>query len=92
MEIHRGVHQGTGNEHTFEEDTFDRELVKDIIMHLSEKVSRRLREDGLSGRTVTLKIRFSDFRTLTRSVTLCAATNFVDDIYKNCAVKLEEFE
>jgi DNA polymerase-4 len=37
---------------------------------MAERVGSRLREHGLAGRTVTLKVRFPDFRTITRSATL----------------------
>jgi DNA polymerase-4 len=61
-------------------------------MYLSEKVSRRLRKAELKGKTVTLKIRLSDFSTYTRSRTLKAETNFIDDIYNNSVCHLEEFD
>ncbi|MFQ5952665.1 MAG: DNA polymerase IV [Candidatus Omnitrophota bacterium] len=80
------------NEHTFEEDTSDEHEVKDELMRLSEKVSRRLRKSGLKGKTITLKIRLSDFSTFTRAHTLKGETNFIDDIYKNIILSLEEFD
>ncbi len=61
-------------------------------MYLSEKVSRRLRKYGFKGRTITLKIRFSDFKTFTRSVTISGSTNFTDAIYGNIMGRLEEFD
>jgi DNA polymerase-4 len=61
-------------------------------MSLSEKVSRRLRRSDLKGRTVTLKIRFADFKTYTRAVTLGTPTNFVDIIYENVAGKMKSFD
>ena len=81
-----------GNEHTFEVDTKNEHEIKDSIMHLSEKVSRRLRKADLKAKTITLKIRFSDFKTYTRAHTLKIETNFVDDIYKNSVGRLEEFD
>jgi nucleotidyltransferase/DNA polymerase involved in DNA repair len=86
------VTASVGNEHTFETDTTDLPLVKDVIMYLSEKVSRRLRQRGLRGKTVTLKIRFSDFRTYTRARTLDNSTNFVDIIYSTALDRLTEFD
>jgi DNA polymerase-4 len=49
---------------------------------LSEKVSKRLRDGGLKGKTITLKIRVESFSTYTRDTTLTSATNFVDTMYK----------
>ncbi|MBD3380395.1 MAG: DNA polymerase IV [Candidatus Omnitrophica bacterium] len=79
------------NEHTFEKDCEDRNTVLDTLMYLSEKVSRRLRKKGLSGRTVTLKIRTPDFRTCTRAETLDFPTNFTEDIYSAASAKIVEF-
>ncbi|MCF7907702.1 MAG: DNA polymerase IV [Candidatus Omnitrophica bacterium] len=80
------------NEITFERDTNDKELIKDTLVGLSEKVSRRLRSEGLKARTITLKIRLKGYKTYTRSLTLIAATNFVDTIYKTARKLLSDFE
>ena len=77
------VIKSVSKEHTFEQDIRDWALVKDTLMMLSEQVSRRLRGYGLKGKTITLKIRFSDFKTYTRSVTLQSPANFIDVIYEN---------
>ncbi len=69
------------NEVTFENDSFDRAKVLSCLLGLSEKVSRRLREEGLKAKTMTLKIRLSGFRTHTFSKTITTATNFSDCIY-----------
>jgi len=50
---------------------------------LSDKVGRRLRKDGLQGTTVKLKLRWSDFTTLTRQVTLPHATHHDEEIYQS---------
>ncbi|MBD3426734.1 MAG: DNA polymerase IV [Candidatus Omnitrophica bacterium] len=86
------VIKSISNEHTFEEDATDNQVMFDTLMHLSEKVSRRMRRSGLKGRTVTLKIRFSNFKTYTRSHTLDQATNYVDDIYGKALEKIQEFD
>jgi len=86
------VTKSVSNEYTFGEDTSDIHKVKDTLMFLSEKVSRRLRKDSFKGRTVTLKIRFSDFKTYTRSITLSQATNFADIIYDEVINKLCGFD
>ncbi len=80
------------NEYTFEVDVADSDKILDVLMRLSEKVSRRLRKKGLTGKTITLKIRFSDFKTFTRATTLDAPTNFIEDIYKTCAGKIKGFD
>ncbi len=63
-------------EDTFPHDISDRERLHDEVRRLSELVSERLRGSGLSGRTVTAKLRYGDFSIRTRSTTLGAA---VDD-------------
>ena len=57
-------------ETTFPEDIHDRETVYATLMELSSGVGYRLRRAGLSGRTITVKLRFSDFRTISRGKTL----------------------
>ncbi len=83
-----GSIKSIGNEHTFDTDTRDKHKIMDTLMFLSEKVSRRLRKDGFKGTTITLRIRLSDFKTYTRSITLNTPTNFADIIYKNVVDKL----
>ncbi|MBF0494785.1 MAG: DNA polymerase IV [Candidatus Omnitrophica bacterium] len=79
------------NEHTFDTDTGDVDTIMNTVMFLSGKVSRRLRKHGFKARTITLKIRFSDFKTFTRSETIEPPTNFINDLYSVCAGKLKEF-
>ena len=62
------------HEHTFSEDTADQSFLESTLVRLSEMVGRRLRENGLHGRTVQLKLRYSDFSTFTRAHTLSAPT------------------
>jgi DNA polymerase-4 len=62
-------------EDTFEQDISDRLQLESIIERMARKVSGRLRKSGLSGRTVTVKIRHHDFETHTRSSTLAAPTD-----------------
>jgi Nucleotidyltransferase/DNA polymerase involved in DNA repair len=71
-----------GNEITFSEDLRSREEINACLLALSQKVSRRLRQSGYAGRTVTVKIRFGSFRTITRSRTLGEPTVLGDTIYE----------
>jgi DNA polymerase IV len=59
-----------GQEETFPRDVADKEALGRDVRRMAERVGARLREGGLAGRTVTLKVRFPDFRTITRSATL----------------------
>ncbi|MFQ5520056.1 MAG: DNA polymerase IV, partial [Candidatus Methylomirabilia bacterium] len=58
-----------GAEETFSQDHRDLERLHQTLRAQSERVARELREEGYAGSTVTLKLRFADFRTVTRSRT-----------------------
>jgi DNA polymerase IV len=60
-------------EDTFPRDVSEREVLHAEVRRLAELVSQRLRSSGLSGRTVTAKLRYGDFSIRTRSTTLGAA-------------------
>ena len=79
------------NETTFETDQTDSEVLSNTLLHLSAKVSHRLRKRNLKGKTVQFKIRFDDFRTFTRRKTLANYTHLTDDIYGVGRRMLEEF-
>ena len=57
-----------GRETTFQEDVADIATVKRVIGELSQRVSDLLKERGLAGKTVTLKLRYENFQTLTRAI------------------------
>ena len=63
-----------GKEHTFDEDVAQRSLVEDCLFALLEDAAASLRRTSLEARTVTVKLRTSDFRTVTRSRTLPASS------------------
>ncbi len=58
------------HEHTFGKDTDEAEVLEATLARLTQMVARRLREHALYARTVTLKLRYADFCTITRSRTL----------------------
>lgn len=62
--------KSVGHEETFAADLRDRAAIAVEAVRLADAVAARLRERRLAGRTVTLKVRFADFRTITRSRTL----------------------
>jgi DNA polymerase IV len=71
-----------GADETFGRDTDDREVVLRELLRLSAKVATRMRAAQVAGRTVTVKVRFADFTTLTRSKTLGEATDVTREIYR----------
>ena len=70
-----------GNETTFPHDIDDPEVIHAYLLQLSDQVAGRLRSAGYVGRTIALKIRFSDFRTISRSRTLSHPTDVGKEIY-----------
>ena len=62
-------------EDTFETNLVDRAQLSEIAEQMARRVAQRLRTNGLSGRTVTLKVRYHDFETHTRSTTLSGPTD-----------------
>lgn len=68
-------------EHTFEQDTSDPTLVESKLLELSELVAERLRRADWCARTITLRLRYADFTTITRSQTLPHPTDLADAIY-----------
>jgi len=70
-----------GHSMTLDEDCADRVVIERHILHLSEKVGRRLRRGSYRGRTVSLTLRYADFHTFTRQKRLRHAVNHGLDIY-----------
>lgn len=71
----RGVEPGrdavsVGNEETFEHDVADPEEIRKVLLRQADKVARRLRKSDLRARTLVLKIKFADFKQITRQKTL----------------------
>ncbi len=71
-----------GHEHTFDRDTNDSKRVLGLLLYLSDKTSRRLRSYGYEGRTITLKVRKSDFKLLTRANTLSVYIDTEREIFR----------
>jgi DNA polymerase IV len=67
--------KSVGAEVTFDTDVTDPAEIRRVMLELSEKVAVRLRAGGHAGRTVSIKIRLADFRTVNRSRTLTSATD-----------------
>lgn len=70
-----------GHERTLPNDVTDLEYLHATLHHLADLVSRRLRRNGFCGRTFVLKLRYSDFTTITRRVTRSIPTDRQAEIY-----------
>ncbi|QEV99865.1 DNA polymerase IV [Microbacterium caowuchunii] len=73
VEVER-VEKSIGHEETFEDDVDDDAVLGAELRRLADRVGARLRAHGAEAATVSIKVRFADFRTLTRSVTLTEPT------------------
>jgi DNA polymerase IV len=71
-----------GHEDTCERDLWEREKMHQALLDLAERVGARLRRKGLVGFTVTLKIRYADFTSVSRSRTLSSGLDHAMDIYR----------
>ncbi|HEX3781547.1 MAG TPA: DNA polymerase IV [Pseudonocardiaceae bacterium] len=79
-----------GAEETFEVDHHDRELLKRELLRLAQRTAASLRGKGLRSRTVSIKVRYADFTTITRSRTLPVATDVTMLIYRTACQLLDE--
>jgi DNA polymerase-4 len=68
-------------EETFERDMDALDDIRRELLRLADRVATRLRASGYVARTVTIKVRFSDFRTITRSRTLAEPTDVAAKVY-----------
>ncbi len=69
-------------ETTFQEDTQDRDTLKNWLFRHSDRVGRSLRKQKLKGRVVTLKIKYADFKIVTRRTTLPIPTCATETIFE----------
>src|SRR5262249_19120756 len=72
--------KSVGHEETFPADVTDRTELEREVVRLADKVASRLRRAGCRARTVQLKLRYPDFRTITRSRTVPDATDLAADL------------
>ncbi|NIN01532.1 MAG: DNA polymerase IV [candidate division Zixibacteria bacterium] len=86
--ISRNVEEKSlGHQRTLPEDIIDPERIRSVLLSLSTLVARRLRARQLMAQTITLKVRYSDFLTFTRSQTVASPTDS-EHIISNVADKL----
>jgi len=70
------------HETTFDINLKNLETAQSQLLHLTEQVAARLRHSQLKGRTITIKVRFGDFKTITRSHSVASPTNTTSQIWK----------
>lgn len=77
-----GRAKSIGHESTFAHDIDNPDQVRRVLLGHVEQVARRLRKHGRRARTITLKVRYGDFETITRARTLAEPTNVTDDLWQ----------
>jgi DNA polymerase-4 len=77
-----GPEKSVGAEETFDTDVDDPAVIHRELLRLAGRATARLREAGQAGRTVSIKVRFADFTTITRSRTLGSATDVTREVYE----------
>lgn len=85
-----GEAKSEGAENTFERDTRDPDELKRWLLDQAERVSRRLRAAKVKGRTVTLKIKYEDFKQITRSRTLAEPTSTTELVFRTAVELFDE--
>lgn len=74
------IAKSISHETTFSHDLTDRDTLRAWLMELTQQVGRRMRRYEIRGRTVQIKVRFSDFRTITRSLSLGEPSSSSEDL------------
>jgi DNA polymerase-4 len=82
-----GEAKSISRETTFAEDTLDRAFLQAILRYLCERVGAELRQESKHTRTITLKLRYADFETITRRISSKEVTD-ADEVIFAGAVKL----
>ncbi len=82
--------KGMSAEETFDADIDDPDVLKRELLRLSERVARRLRREDHACRTVSLKLRYANFQTITRSTTLPYPVDDATQLYRHTAGLLDD--
>jgi DNA polymerase-4 len=81
-----------GHEDTFEKDLWQCDLMHEVLLDLAERVSTRLRRNGVMGTTITLKVKYADFSAVTRSRTVPDGIRHAKDMFDMAKELLERTE
>ncbi len=91
VKAHR-IRKSIGKERTFSEDVEEISWIHNFLDELAEKISQSMKKKRVSGKTVTLKVRYDDFETLTRSTSFSHYINKGEDIAETAKSLLEQTE
>jgi DNA polymerase-4 len=85
-------HKSISSERTLAADTLDAKLLKRYLLNQSGEVARQLRRAGVRAKTITIKIKDADFKTVTRRMTIAVPTQSSKTIYKHAARMLDDYK
>ena len=80
------------HEETYAHDLHDHDALAHEALRLGDAVAARLRAAGVAGRTVSIKVRFHDFNTITRSSTLASPTDLGTELTRTATALLEQID
>jgi DNA polymerase-4 len=83
------IRKSLGAEETFDKDLDDRDAMRAVLYTIAEEVNRRLTKAELSGKTITLKVRYTTFERISRSRTLPRFTCDIQQLYEVASELLE---
>jgi DNA polymerase-4 len=84
-------HKSISSERTLAADTRDIRLLKRYLLSQSGEVARQLRKSGVRAKTITIKIKDADFKTVTRRTTIAIPTQSSKTIYKYAAQLVDDY-
>ncbi len=84
--------KSVGHSTTLDTDLCQRSEILAVLLQLSEMVGRRARKYRVTGKTVTLTVRYPDFTTFSRQLSRSAPTNNSDEIYRDAVQILDQLE
>jgi DNA polymerase-4 len=82
--------KSVGHEFTFDKDLKDTDTIRRELLKLSGMVAKRLRSNNLLGKTITLKVKYHDFKQITRSITIKEHTADSKRIYEEVLQLLDK--
>jgi len=85
-----GAAKSISRETTFAEDTLDRTFLQAILRYLCERIGAELRQEGKHARTITLKLRYADFETITHRISSKEFTDADEAIFVGAVRLLDQ--
>lgn len=85
-------HKSISSERTLAADTRDVKLLKRYLLSQSGEVSKQLRKTGVRAKTITIKIKDENFKTVTRRTTIAIPTQSSKTIYKHAAQLMDDYK